>query len=92
MVGPIRNVNYDKRLKRCGGLWWKKLGEKEVENRELIKYSDYHTMKCETPTWSASNHELLRWEKGLNAGKILLARTNLKTCKAEICSSFYFTP
>ena len=63
MVGAIRNVNYDKGPKRWGELWWKKWDEKEVENRRLIKYSDYHTMNCETPTWSASNHELFWWEE-----------------------------
>ena len=24
LVWSIRNVNYDKRLKRCGEVWWKK--------------------------------------------------------------------
>ena len=48
--GLLRNVNYDKRPKRRGELWRKKWDEKEVENRWLIIYSDYHTMSCETPT------------------------------------------
>ena len=48
--GLLRNVNYDKGPKRWGELWRKKWDEEEVENRLLIKYSDYHTMSCETPT------------------------------------------
>ena len=49
-LGPIRNVNYDRGPKRCGELWGKKWDEKEVENGGSIKYSDYHTMSCETST------------------------------------------
>ena len=81
---------------------WEEMGwKKRLKTAAgLIKYTDYHTMTCETPTWSASNHELWRWEKSQHSSKrekflCLLARGNIRSCrgsKVEICPTFHFTP